>query len=325
MLASLGDSRVLQGSLLVAILGLVLVSAFAMLIFRQVTRRLRMLTAGVESFRDSGMAEDFPDAADGDATGDEIDRLGAAFAEMARRISEQVAEIRAADSTRRELITNISHDLRTPLTSLQGYLETLAFKEDLDPAERDKYMQTALKHSDRLRRLVSDLFELSKLDSAEVKINAEPFSFSELCQDVLVKFELLAGEKGVELSAHFDPELPFVSADIGRVERVLENLVKNGIEHTPPGGRVEISLKAHDGHVEARVADTGSGIAADELPHIFDPYYRAAASSAAAKEGTGLGLAIARRIVNLHGSEINVKSDLGKGTTFLFRLPVAHS
>jgi signal transduction histidine kinase len=323
LLASLSDSRVLQGSLLVVVVGLLLVSAFAMLIFRQVTRRLRLLTSGVESFQDTGLGADLASLPHAAGRGDEIDRLGGAFAEMARRISEQVAEIRAADSTRRELITNISHDLRTPLTSLQGYLETLAFKEDLDPAERDKYMQTALKHSDRLRRLVSDLFELSKLDSAEVVINTEPFSLSELCQDVLVKFELLAGEKGVELNARFDPDLPFVSADIGRIERVLENLVKNGIEHTPPGGRVEIALAAADGSVEVRVSDTGSGIPAEDLPHIFDPYYRSSSGPAAGKEGTGLGLAIARRIINLHGSEITVESELDSGTVFTCRLVVA--
>lgn len=320
---SLSDSRVLRGTVMVIAAGLIFISLFALVIFRHVTLRLRRLTTTVATFQEEvPPAAGLPEAPAGRG-GDEIDRLGAAFSDMAERISRQVSDIREADATRRKLVTNISHDLRTPLTSLQGYLETLAFKDDLTPEERDKYMNTALKHSDRLRRLVSDLFELSKLDSAEVEINAEPFSLSELAQDVLVKFELSAGERGVELVGSFDPDLPFVRADIGRVERVLENLVKNGIEHTPPGGGVEIDLRLGDGQVQVRVADSGSGIRPEDLPRIFEPYYRASGGRKMGGEGTGLGLAIARRIVNLHGSEISVTSETDKGSEFSFSLPVA--
>ena len=324
-IANITSSRVLTNGIYAAVAGLVVIFLFAMMVFNQVTRRLRKLTLRVESFQEDALVDPADIIVDITGKGgDEIDRLGSTFARMEDRIQSQVDELTQADSLRRELITNISHDLRTPLTSLQGYLETLAFKEDLVPEERDRYMSTALKHSDRLRMLVSDLFELSKLDSSGVIITPEPFSLTELTQDVLLKFELAFKEKGVDLQSDFDHKLPFALGDIGRIERVLENLVKNALEHTQAGGTVKVTIWPDDGYAEVRVQDDGRGIPAEDLAHIFNPYYRVSGVPVDT-DGTGLGLAITKRIVELHDSKVDVESEIDKGTTFSFRLPVVES
>jgi len=324
-IANIAGSRVLTNGIYAAAAGLVVIFFFAVMVFNQVTRRLKTLTTRVESFQEDALVD--PAGVNLEITGkdsDEIDRLGSAFLRMEQRIQSQVDELTQADSLRRELITNVSHDLRTPLTSLQGYLETLAFKDDLTPEERDRYMSTALKHSDRLRMLVADLFELSKLDSSGVIITPEPFSLSELAQDVLLKFELASKEKGVALQPEFDHDLPFAMGDIGRIERVLENLVKNALEHTPAGGNVKVTVRLDDSHAEVRVHDDGRGIPAEDLAHIFNPYYRVSGVPVDT-DGTGLGLAITKRIVELHDSNVSVESEIDKGTTFSFRLPVVES
>lgn len=319
----LSGSYIARISIFAVLSGLVLVSLMGLLVFRQYTRRLRRLTREVEAFKEMDLAseqmalEKVPDG-----PGDEIDRLHAVFHDMAKIIGEQVMELRDSDALRRELLTNISHDLRTPLTSLQGYLETLSYKEDLTDDERKEFLDTAIRHSDRLRSLVADLFELAKLDAGEVRYLPESFSLSELVLDILQKHGLRAEEKAVRLNSDFSAHLPFVSADIGLVERALENLIRNAIQYTPEGGSVTVSILKEDRTLGIQVRDTGCGIAPDDLPHIFDRYYRAEHTQDHYADGTGLGLAITKRIVELHGSSIEVRSTVGAGSVFSFTLPI---
>lgn len=322
-LAMFRGSNIAKLSVYAVVMGLLLVSLFGLFLFNHLTKRLRILTGKMESYRAGEIADYIGIVPKDEDHGDEIDRLGTAFTRMAYQINEQMEKLRASDSLRKELVSNVSHDLRTPLTSLQGYLETLLYKVDLTPEDRQHYLETALKHSDRLRRLVSDLFELSHLDADEVGIAQEAFSICELAQDVLQKFQLTADKKGVQLLSDFDGQLPFVLADIGLMERALENLIKNAIQYTPEGGEVTVSIFQDGQDLVLRVKDTGNGIPEEDLPHIFDRYYRSKETSSELPEGTGLGLAITRRVIELHGSKIDVQSAVGEGTRFSFRLPVA--
>jgi two-component system OmpR family sensor kinase len=254
---------------------------------------------------------------------DEVDRLGVSFSEMARHIHAQMERLRETDSLRRELVANVSHDLRTPLASLQGYLETLMLKDqDLTSEERQAYRVTACRQADRLTRLVFELFELAKLDAKELQPNCEPFPLAELVQDVTQKFQLRAEQQGVRIEVDAIPDTPFAEADIGMIERVLDNLIDNALQHTPQGGVIRITVADTDGQVTVRVKDSGTGIPEDELPHIFERFYRKAASNSDNDGGAGLGLAISQRIVELHGSSLSVNSALNRGSEFAFSLPV---
>ncbi len=243
------------------------------------------------------------------------------YAQMSRRIQSQMQELTQADSLRRELVGNVSHDLRTPLAALQGYLETLLMKEgSLTPDEQRGYLQTALRHSERLAALVAELFELARLDSHETLAHPEPFALDELAQDMVQQFGLAGEKKGVSLRFDAPQDLPFVFADIGLIARVLENLLENALRHTPEGGKVTIHLAPQGARVAVQVADTGEGIAPEVLPHIFERFYRAP-NPPPSSGGAGLGLAIARRILEMHGSRLEVQSVLGQGTMFSFSLP----
>jgi signal transduction histidine kinase len=307
----------------------ILATAFGigLLVFGLLTRRLARLTADVRRFTESGFDEN--GAAGLRQTmkghqGDEIGQLRTAFQRMGGKILEQFEELKETDRLRRELISNVSHDLRTPLSSMHGYVETLLIKNDtLNAEERRRYLEITRKHSLRLGRLIGDLFELSKLESAAIKPRPEPFSLAELLQDVSREFELEAERKGIHLDieAGARPGEALVCADIGLVQRVLENLLRNAIKFTPRGGSVTVSLERKPSAVAVAVADTGCGIAEEDLERVFDRFYRSENGMEPATDSAGLGLAIVRKILDLHGSRITVRSRLNEGTTFSFDLP----
>ena len=319
------SSQILRLSMAV-VGGVLLVALLAGIgLFRVLTRRLRQLTACVERFRHSDFSD--PGAASGlsaDRSRDEIGLLGRTFAEMADRIIRQVQALRQTDALRRELVANVSHDLRTPLSSLQGYLETVLLKEDrLRPGERRRFLEIAASQSQRLSALVDELFELARLESAEVTPEMEPFPLAELVQDVVQDFQLGAADRGVTLAASLPADLPPVAADIGLIQRVLQNLVENALKHTERGGSVTVVLEARQRSVVVRVEDTGCGIPQEDLVRIFDRYYQG--TEGAANEDRprrGLGLAIVKRILDLHGSAFEAVSTVGRGTIFSFSLPV---
>ena len=257
---------------------------------------------------------------------DEVGRLEARFEAMALRVRERLDDAERLDQMRRELFTNVSHDLRTPIATLRGYLETVAFSDKtLSTEQRSQYLAIALKHAERLGRLVNEILELSKLDGERFAPNLERFPMAELIQDNVQRFQLRARSKGVELHAELDGELPPVSADVGLMERALENLIENAVRHTESGGTVTVSLSGSGngagGGLLVQVVDTGCGIPREELPLIFDRFYTPKSSRRG--EGSGLGLAITRRIVELHHAELQVESRVGEGSVFSFCLPAA--
>ena len=303
-----------------------------LLLFKLLTRRLRRLASAMEAFKRGDFSEqsDFSYRSDVQPwtaqRGDEMDELGATFNQMADRIRQQVEKLEQTDRLRRELVANVSHDLRTPLTSLQGYLETLLLKEGtLSPHEQRKYLEIATAHSEQLGKLIAELFELAKLNSHEMEPHVEPFSLGELVQDVVQKIRLVAEKKQIRLQANFRADLPFVSADIQLIERVLENLIENSIRHTEEGGAITVALIPGNEKIRAQVMDTGCGIPPEDLPYIFDRFYRVGKRHEARTTGAGLGLAIAKRILELHGSSIEAQSTIDVGTTFIFHLPAAKS
>lgn len=254
---------------------------------------------------------------------DEVAALASDFNYLADTVVAQVGKIRRSDRLRREMISNISHDLRTPVASLRGYLETCLAKEDKLGAERrQEYLDAALRNTERLARLIDDLFELSKLESGEIRPEMEQFPVAELVSDVVQKFSLNAEQRGVRLEARLPQGATEVRGDIGLLERVLDNLVENALRYTPSGGIVRVSVTDQGEEVEVRVADTGCGIPKEDIPRIFDRFYRVDKSRSEDPGGTGLGLAIAKRILALHNSVIGVASRPEKGTTFAFRLSV---
>lgn len=306
------------------VIGTILFSLLAeLLIFKVLTRRLRALTEAVDRFRDSGFVQPIR-LASVNPKGDDVDQLGVAVQEMSERITQQLELLAQTDVRRRELLANVSHDLRTPLASMQGYLETLLLRHGTIPAEEERgYLEVAAKHSERLGKLIRDLFQLTKLEAHEVKAQREGFLISELVQDVVQKFELAAERRGIRLDSGLPHQHIHVHADIGMIESVLENLMENALRHTPAGGVILLEVVPKVDRVAIRVMDSGRGIPDNELPNIFDRYYRVDRGEMSDIGRTGLGLAITRHIVELHGGRITVESALGKGTTFSFDLPLA--
>jgi signal transduction histidine kinase len=243
---------------------------------------------------------------------------------MSNTIREQIERLKENDRLRRELVSNVSHDLRTPLASMQGYVDTLIIKNgSLSADQRDHYLNITRKHAHRLGRLIGDLFELSRLDSASVEPQFERFSVAELLQDTSQEFELEASRAGVRLDVAAPRDGASVVADIGLIQRVLENLIRNALRFTPSGGRITLSVEERSSKLAVAVADTGVGIPENDLPRIFDRFYGNARESGA--ESWGLGLAIVKRILELHQSRITVTSAVDHGTRFEFELPASQA
>ncbi len=305
---------------------LLLALAAGLTAFALLTRRLRRLTRIMSTYGTATKHahvnhtnERYPISA---TPTDEIDQLGIHFNLMADRIDQQLKELAQNDAKRREMVANVSHDLRTPLTSLHGYLETLLLKDDTLPAqERRQYLQVATAQSTRLRQLIEELFELAKLDSSETMLNIEPFSLTELAHDLMHKFKLEAEKRNISIQTNFVNNLPFAYGDIGLIQRVLDNLIENALRYTPAGGRITLSLSTASDNIMVKVADTGQGIPEDEIDHIFDRFYRLEKNRTASDTNAGLGLSIAKRIIDLHGGTIQAASIVNQGTTFSFALP----
>ena len=329
-------AQILEGSYILRISAWAMTAAvlFALMTglftLRLLTGRLRSLAAAMETFKQSDVSEHsmsvYQSLHDSLRTRgrDELDKVGLVFTQMVDRIRHQVQQLQQTDRLRRELIADVSHDLRTPVTSLQGYLETLSMKEGtLSLEERRQYLGIATSQSEQLGRLIAELFELAKLNSREMQPHVEPFALNELLQDVVQKLTVMAELKHVRVHVNNPVDLPLVFGDIGLIERVFDNLIENAVRHTPEGGTVVVTLIRESERVRTQVTDSGRGILPDDLPHIFDRYYRAGNGRPERSTGAGLGLAITKRILELHGSSIAVQSVVNEGTTFTFFLSIA--
>jgi signal transduction histidine kinase len=320
--ADVAASNVLRTTLwsmaVVALLGLLA----GVVAFRQITRPMRALTAAMLALDvdrlAAGTTLPLPRATLRDERNerDEIAILQSAFARMAARIAEQWRTLTRQDQERRELVANVSHDLKTPLTALHGFLETLALKQDLSDEDRRRYLEIALAQSTKVGWLAHELFELARLEHDGARPEVEPFSLADLVLDVVQELELLAQEKQQRLVADVPPNLPRVIGSLPLIERVLTNLLDNAIRHTPAAGAIGIALRAAGEVVEVTVSDGGSGIP----PQVQEAlaHRRSALGGRAAAAG-GLGLLIVRRILDLHGSRMALDSS-ENGTAVKFEL-----
>ena len=306
---------------LVALLGLVA----GLAAFRLITRPLRTLTEAVRGLETQGMSwlpQARPLLRQAARSGGEIALLGQSFERLAQRTQEQWQALRNQDQQRRELFANLSHDLRTPLTSLHGYLETLRMKSEvLEPQEQRRYLDIALEQSRKVGRLAQEMFELARLEYGVVKPEMEQFFLTDLLQDVFQKFELAVEAKHQCLVADIAPGLPPITADLAMMERVLMNLIDNAVRAAPEGGEITVELQPHaQGGIEVTVRDTGPGISAALQEHLFErPAFTGYAAAQGARSG-GFGLMIVHRILQLHESTIRLMSRPGAGAVFRFVL-----
>ena len=297
-----------------------------LLAFHWITRPLRMLTAEVHRIRASSLSQGGVPAADDidveRGPDDEIASLQLAFHQLAKRIADQWRDLQEQDQQRRDLVANISHDLRTPLASMHGYLETLRLKaEHLSEFERLHYLDVAIDQSKKVSRLAQELFELARLEEGGVKLDMEPFSLVDLVQDVFQKFELAVEAKQQRLIPDIELDLPIVRADFGMIERVLTNLLDNALRHSPIGGEIKVKLRCDGGSVLVQVSDSGPGIPDTVRRTMFTrPSFRSDSHNFA----RGLGLVIVRRILLLHESDISVFPSQACGATFEFALEAAN-
>ena len=281
-----------------------------------ITKRLNVVIRGIRQFQSGDLTARIPARYETEFGG-----IGFVFNSMADEIQKNIKDLEDLDSLRKELISNISHDLRTPVASIQGYAETLIMKKDtIAEDEREKYLDIIVKSCERLKNQVSDLFELSKLQAGQVDLQPEPFSIGELVQDVVNKYRILSQKKGININVLFSKDIPLVEADLSLIDRALQNLLDNAIKFCRENDVINIEINTKKpGEVELRISDSGVGISQDDLPYIFERYYK----NLDHEESTGLGLAIVKRIIDLHDSNIEVFSQPGKGTTFAFSLPMA--
>ena len=234
-------------------------------------------------------------------------------------LAEANKQIMQLDTFRKEMIANISHDLRTPMASILGYSEILVNKKtQLADDEQVKYLNVIASEAKKLNTMVGELFDLSKLEAGEIKLDKEKFNITELAQDILYKYSLAAQEKNVRLVTNFQENLPLVEADIRWIDRVMQNLMDNALKFVNESGLVQFSVFTENNLLHFKVCNTGETIDSEHIPFIFDRYFKA---NTTRKDSTGLGLAIVKKIIDLH--EGNIKCECQEGlTTFRFSLPL---
>ena len=306
----LGITSALQGFLLTGLLIGLGSLVVGLVISRGVSRPLSHLTEATRAV----------------AAGDLDVRVSARYpgemGELATAFNDMAADLARADELRRNLTADVAHELRTPLSVIRGKLEGVL--DGIYPATAE-HLEPVLEETELLTRLVEDLRLLALAEAGQLALEKRPLDVGDLLRDAQVNFGPQAADRGVTLSLDPPPDLPQVLADWQRIAQVLGNLLTNALRHTPPGGCVTMSAAADDDRVTVTVADTGTGIPADDLPYIFERFWRGDKSRSRAGGGTGLGLAIAKHIVEAHGGTIGVESAPGEGARFWFTLPVTSS
>ena len=244
--------------------------------------------------------------------------------EWAKKQTEEIERLKDLERYRKEFVGNVSHELKTPIFNIQGYILTLLEGGIDDPKINKLYLQRTEKSIDRMISIVEDLESITKLESGELKLNIEKFDIVRLVEEVFEMEQMLAGERKISLEFVQKPEKQvMVKADKKRITEVVSNLVNNGIKYNRRKGAVRISFYDLEDHIMVEVADTGFGIEKKDLPRVFERFYRVDKSRSREQGGTGLGLSIVKHIIEAHDQTINVKSVLEEGTTFTFTLEKA--
>lgn len=251
---------------------------------------------------------------------DEIARLGGSLNRLAAELEERVAVLEKMDQARRDFVAAVSHELRTPLSIIQGYTEAI-LDGMVTGEEQREYLNAVKEEGERLRRLTEELLDLRKMETGTISIRREEVHLEEAVARAAARFKSRAAGAGVVFKVEVD-SLPPVTGDPDRLEQVVVNLLDNAFRFTPPGGTVTLIAGKDSEGVELSVRDTGPGISSEDLPYIWERFYRVDRARTRETGGSGLGLAIVRQIVELHGGRVEVQSIPGKGSTFTVRLPL---
>lgn len=252
---------------------------------------------------------------------DEVAMLAQTFNQMAHQLEEADAKQRELEKMRAELIAWVGHDLQTPLASIRAILEALEDGVVDDPETVKRYLNTAQRDVRSLSALIDDLFQMAQLNAGGFQLERAKSSLTDLVSDTLESFAELASRQNIKLSGSVEPNIDPVVMDTRRIGRVLNNLIGNALRHTSAHGEVKVEVRRTSLGAVVSVTDTGEGIRAEDIPHIFDGFYRGEKSRSRATGGAGLGLAISRGIVQAHGGEIDVESEIGRGSCFTFYIP----
>ena len=310
-----------QHDLMLAIVLLVFAGGIAMILgyflSSTVTERIYLLKGAAEKLAKGDLQTRVP------VNGrDEVAALSTTFNQMAEQLQAAAQKQMELESLRRDLIAWVSHDLQTPLTSMRAVLEALSDGVVDDPEMVKRYLLTARRDVMSLSALIDDLFQMSQLDAGGFPLHRLPSSINDLVSDTLESFSQLAKRGEITLEGQVEADVDPVFMDTQAIGRVFNNLISNALRHTPARGRVSVWVRRADSGVDVTVSDTGEGIRSQDIPHIFERFYRGDASRSRQRgTGAGLGLAIARGIVQAHGGTIEVQSEPGKGTQFTFHLP----
>lgn len=288
---------------------------FAWLMSRGITRPLRQLVDAAHYIGEGNL-----DSRVNITARNELGDLGAAFNTMVDELQQSLAREKALEKSRRELIANVSHDLRTPLTSIRGYVEGLRDGVAQDPDRFKRYLDVIYEKTLGLERLIADLFQLSQLDARQLEMQPRQTNATELLRHIAERFKPDVEAAGVNMHAEIPPDLQPVMVDHERIEQALGNIIENAIKYTPAGGTISLMAVAENQGVRVMVADTGEGISPEDLPRVFERLYRGEKSRSRQSGGTGLGLAIAKQIIEAHGGRIWVESEQGQGSRFYISL-----
>jgi two-component system sensor histidine kinase BaeS len=301
----------------------VIVIIFSLWLARRLTQPLTSLTLAAEEMKGGNYAQRVV----APKSQDELGELAVSFNAMAEKIESDVTELRRQEQMRRDLVANIAHDLVTPLTAIQGFSEALADDVISDPKARQETAQLIGREVQRLRRLASDMQQMTSLESGRLQLDMEPLDLHALVDEVLAVIGPECEQAGISLHNEIAPTTPAVLADSDRMTQVFLNLLDNARRYTPAGGSITIGARV-DGDARAKwlrvwVSDTGTGISASELPYIFDRFFRTDRARTGASGGSGLGLTIVKAIITAHKGTIHAESTPGQGTCITFTLPLA--
>jgi len=303
-------STIYQNVFTCAIIGILLAVVLVPITARSFTKPLVIMNNVAKSYAKGDFSSRVPVK-----TNDEIGQLAESFNQMAM-------ELKSLEDLRRSFVANASHEMKAPLASMRGFLEAV-LDGSVPEGEQREYLSIVLDETKRLSSLVSSLLDLSKIESGNFPMHKKVFDINEHIRRTLITFETRIDGKGLNVKAEFQEDSCPVFADPDHIGQVLRNLIDNAIKFTPGGGTISVITRAKDGKARVSVADTGKGIPEEDLPQIWERFYKVEKAHTPGSEGTGLGLSIVQKIIEQHGEDIWVESAPGKGTTFTFTLPLA--
>lgn len=292
----------------------------ALVIFRPTRRRLGQLQEAARRIGAGELGARAPEAG-----GDEVTALSRAFNEMAAELERRTSALESADRTRRQLLADVSHELMTPLSAIRGYVETLQMTDlHFDESARQRYLGIVADEAERLEQIVGDLLDLARLEGGGTTFRDERVAVEPLLERVRERHERVIEERRITLATRAAADVPPIRGDRTRIEQALQNLVANAIRHTPPGGRVDVTVDRDGAWIVVAVEDTGPGIPEDQLPRVFDRFYKVDESRTGTEipSGSGLGLSIVQAIVDRHGGTVTASNLPDHGARFEMRLPV---